>query len=159
MTRKGHGDFGGKGWPPENGRQLDTGRAGYSRKGYDFDDATGAIIGACIEVHPTLGPGFREITYQRALALELEASGLDFVREEDVPVYYKEREIDTRRVDFVVEDCLVEIKAKSEFDPEDYIQTLSYLKASGFRIGLLVNFGTKKAEFKRLVNTVGRRDP
>jgi len=140
---------------PGNGAQSDKGAAGYSRRGYDFDDATGGIIGACIEVHRTLGPGFREITYQRALALELEASGLDFVREEDIPIYYKDREIDTRRVDFVVEDCLVEIKAKSEFDPEDYVQTLSYLKASGFRVGLLVNFGSKKAEFRRLVNTPG----
>jgi GxxExxY protein len=54
-------------------------------------------------------------------------------------------------VDFVVEDCLVEIKAKAEFDPQDYIQTLSYLKASGYRLGLLINFGAKKAKFRRLV--------
>jgi GxxExxY protein len=93
-------------------------------------------------VQRTLGPGFREITYQRALALELEANGLDFVREEDIPVYYKNREIDKRRVDFVVEDCLVEIKAKSEFDPEDYIgrrisaelKVLRSMRASGATI-------------------------
>jgi GxxExxY protein len=106
-------------------------QAGRSTKGYDFDDITGEIIGACIEVHRNLGPGFQEVTYQRALALELQARSLDFVREEKIPVYYKGKQIDTRRVDFVVEDCLVEIKAKREFDPEDYIQTLSYLKASG----------------------------
>jgi GxxExxY protein len=109
-------------------------------------------------VHETLGPGFREITYQRALALELAACGLDFLREEDIPVYYKDSKIDTRRVDFVVEGCMVEIKAKSEFDPEAYVQTLSYLKASGFHVGLLVNFGSKRAEFWRLVNTAGRQD-
>lgn len=129
--------------------------SGRSHKGYDFDDATGDIIGACIEVHKTLGPGFREITYQRALALELEAKGLDYGREEKIPIYYKDRHIDTRRVDFIVEGCIVEIKAKREFDPEDYIQALSYLKASGYPVGLLINFGSKKAEFKRLVNTAG----
>ncbi len=128
-------------------------QAGRSTKGYDFDDITSEIIGACIEVHRNLGAGFQEITYQRALALELQARSIDFVREEKIPVYYKGKQIDTRRVDFVAEDCVVEIKAKSEFDPEDYIQTLSYLKASGYRLGLLVNFGNKRAEFKRLVNS------
>lgn len=126
---------------------------GKSTKGYDFDDVTGDVIGAAIEVHRTLGPGFMEVTYQRALALELEARGLDFSREVKIPVYYKGQQIDRRRVDFTVEDCLVEIKAKAEFDPQDYIQTLSYLKASGHRLGLLINFGAKKAEFRRLVNT------
>lgn len=128
-------------------------QAGHSTKGYDFDDVTGEIIGACIEVHRNLGPGFQEVTYQRALALELQAKGLDFVREEKMPVYYKGKQIDTRRVDCVVGDCLVEIKAKREFDPEDYIQALSYLKASGYRLGLLVNFGAKRAQFKRVVNS------
>jgi len=139
--------------PEEATGRRDEAMAGQSYKGYDFDDATGAIIGACIEVHKTLGPGFREITYQRALRLELEASGLDFSREENIPIYYKGKKIDTRRVDFIVQDCLVEIKAKSELDPEDYVQALSYLKASGYQVGLLINFGTRKAEFKRLVNT------
>lgn len=128
-------------------------QAGRSTKGYDFDDITSEIIGACIEVHRNLGAGFQEITYQRALALELQAGSIDFVREEKIPVYYKGKQLDTRRVDFVVEDCVVDIKAKSEFDPEDYIQTLSYLKASGYRLGLLVNFGSKRPEFKRLVNS------
>jgi hypothetical protein len=73
-------------------------RVGYSTRGYDFDDATGAIIGCALEVHRTLGPGFREIVYQRALALELEAAGLEFEREVKVPIFYKGRQIDTRRV-------------------------------------------------------------
>jgi GxxExxY protein len=127
--------------------------SGRSNKGYDFDDATGAIIGACIDVHKSLGPGFREITYQRALALESEAAGLEYSREEKIPIYHKGTHIDTRRVDFIVEGCLVEIKAKREFDPEDYVQALSYLKASRYPLGLLIDFGRKKAEFKRLVNT------
>ena len=123
-----------------------------STKGYDFNDETSRIIQACVEVHKNLGPGFQEVTYQRALALELQVLGLDFSREVKIPVYYKGREIDKRRVDFVVEECMVEIKAKREFDDADYIQTLSYLKASGFQLGLLVNFGAKKIEVRRLVN-------
>lgn len=123
-----------------------------SEKGYDFGDVTGRIIGACIEVHRSLGPGFQEVIYQRALALELKAFGLGFSREVDVPVHYKGEKIGKRRVDFVVEDCMVEIKAKSTFDDTDYIQALSYLKASGFRVGLLVNFGSTKVDVKRLVN-------
>ncbi len=123
-----------------------------SREGYDFDDVTSRIIGACIEVHKNLGPGFQEVIYQRALVLELQTCDLEFSREVNIPVYYKGKEIGKRRVDFVVEDCMVEIKAKSMFDEEDYIQTLSYLKASGFRLGLLVNFGMEKVDVRRLVN-------
>lgn len=123
-----------------------------SSKGYDFGPLTEKIIGAAIEVHKGLGPGFQEVIYQRALELELQSLGLDFLREVDISVYYKGRDIGTRRVDFVIEDCLVEIKARSEFHDEDYIQALSYLKASGFRLGLLLNFGARKLEIKRLVN-------
>lgn len=123
-----------------------------SNKGYDFNDSTGKTIGAAIEVHKTLGPGFQEVTYQRALALELHALDIDFSREVEIDVYYKGKKIDKRRVDFVIEGCLVEIKAKREFDPQDYIQALSYLKASEYKVGLLLNFGAKKVEVKRFVN-------
>jgi GxxExxY protein len=106
---------------------------------------------------PSSGPASK-CTGRWALAsARSPTSGLEFVREEKIPIYYKDRKIDTRRVDLVVEDCLVEIKAKSEFDPQDYVQTLSYLKASGYRVGLLVNFGTKKAEFRRLVNSASHQ--
>jgi GxxExxY protein len=137
---------------------VDTGvvlrqrRAGYSSHGYDFNDATGAIIGCALEVHRTLGPGFREIVYQRALALELRAAELEFEREVKVPIFYKGHQIDTRRADFVVEDVMVEIKAKSQVAPEDYVQALNYVKASGFKLGLLLNFGASRLQIKRLVN-------
>ena len=123
-----------------------------STHGYDFADGTDRIIGAALEAHRELGPGFQEVVYQRALALEMEAAGLEFGREEWIPVFYKGRKIDTRRVDFVVGDCLVEIKARAELLEQDIIQTLSYLKASGYRVALLLNFGAKKLEIKRLVN-------
>ena len=116
------------------------------------EDITGRIIKAAFEVHNNLKSGFQEVTYQRALALELSISGLDFRREEWIPVFYKGKKIDTRRVDFVVEDVLVEIKAKNQFEDKDFIQTLAYLKASGFKVGLLFNFGTEKVEVKRFVN-------
>jgi len=127
-----------------------------SAKGYDFGALTERIIGAAIEVHKELGPGFQEVVYQRALDLELKARGIEASREEKIPVFYKGAHIDTRRVDFVVEDCIVEIKARSAFLPEDFIQTLSYLKASRFRIALLINFGAEKLEVKRLVNERGK---
>ncbi len=131
-------------------------KAGESRKGHDFDDVTGQIIGAAIEVHKELGPGFQEVVYQRALAFELQAAGIEFAREEKVPVFYKGKHIDTRRVDFVAGDCIVEIKARKELLPEDYVQTLSYLKASKYRLALLINFGGEKVEVRRLINELGK---
>jgi GxxExxY protein len=127
-------------------------RPGESAKGYNFDDETGKIIGAAIEVHNELGPGFQEVVYQRALRLELEAAGVERSREVDVKIYYKGRHIDTRRVDFVVGNCIVEIKARRELLPGDFVQTLNYLRASEFRVALLINFGAEKAHLKRLVN-------
>jgi GxxExxY protein len=125
---------------------------GYSIKGYNFNDGTSDIIRCALEVHKILGPGFREIVYQRALALEFEMAGIRYSREEKVPIYYKSRKIDTRRADFIVEQIMLEIKAKREFDPEDYVQALNYVKASNFKIGLLLNFGTARLQIKRLVN-------
>jgi GxxExxY protein len=115
-------------------------------------ETTGKIIRACLEVHNELGPGFQEVVYQRTLALELDKLRLDTVREEHIPVYYKDKKIDKRRVDFVVNEVMVEIKAKKEFDKQDFVQTLSYLKASGFKVGLLINFGARSLVWKRLVN-------
>ena len=123
-----------------------------STHGHDFDDATSAVIGCALEVHRTLGPGFREIVYQRALAIELQAAGLEFEREVKVPIIYKGHQIDTRRADFVVEDVMVEIKARSQMAPEDYVQALNYVKASGFKLGLLLNFGAPRLQIKRLVH-------
>lgn len=125
--------------------------AGESIKGYNFNDVTGRIIGCAIEVHRNLGPGFQEVVYQRALRLELEAAGIDFAREENIPIFYKGQRIDVRRVDFVIGDCIVEIKARKELQKEDYVQALVYLKASDFRLGLLINFGAERVQAKRLV--------
>jgi GxxExxY protein len=127
-----------------------------SYRGYDFS-LSERIIGVCIEVHRTLGPGFQEVIYQRALELELAAAGLEFAREVDIPIYYKGQKIGTRRLDFLVEGCMLEIKAKSAFAPEDYVQAESYVKAASYALGLLVNFGALKIEVKRISNQSGQQ--
>ncbi len=123
-----------------------------SRKGYDFS-LTDRILAAAVEVHRTLGPGFQEVVYQAALELEMKALSLSYAREEPIPVYYKGQKIDSRRIDFLVGDCVVELKAKEAFERRDFVQTLSYLKASGYELALLLNFGAEKLEIKRLVKT------
>ncbi len=123
-----------------------------SYKGYDFN-LTDKILAAAVEVHRTLDPGFQEVVYQAALQFEMMAGNLSFAREEPIPVYYKGQKIDSRRVDFLVEDCVVELKAKEAFERKDFIQTLSYLKASGYELALLLNFGAEKLEIKRIVKT------
>jgi GxxExxY protein len=122
-----------------------------SVKGYNFDDGTYQVIGACIEVHRRLGPGFREIIYQRALSLELMAAGLEHSREAWIDVHYRDRVIGRHRVDFVVGQVMLEIKAKSDLPREDYVQAVSYLKASQYRLGLLIKFGKERIEVHRLL--------
>ncbi len=123
---------------------------------YPLSALTGKIITAAKVVRQELGPGFNEVLYQRALALELPAHGVEFTREVWIDVYYKDQRIGRKRVDFVAGDAtgnvMVEIKAKSALEPVDFMQTLSYLKASGFKIGLLINFGAAKLEVKRIAN-------
>ena len=125
-------------------------KKGRSRKGYDFGVITDRILKCAVEVHSELGPYFMETTYQAALALELHGEGLNFARECWVDIVYKGHKVDKRRVDFLVEDVLVEIKAKAVLEDKDYIQTLAYLKSTGYTIGLLINFGGKKIEVRRL---------
>ena len=117
-------------------------------------DITEKIIGAAFEVHKFLGNGFQEVIYQRALAWEMSQVNLTFNREIEQDIYYKElREpIGTRRADFVVEGkVLVELKAKKELEDVHIAQVLNYLKAYRLEVALLINFGSKSMQFKRLV--------
>ncbi|MCE5324231.1 GxxExxY protein [bacterium] len=123
---------------------------------YPMSELTAKIIACAIEVHKTLGPGFEEVFYQRALLKELIAAGLEAEREVWIEVRYKDIVLGKKRVDFVVEDCLVEIKAKSSLEDVDIVQTLSYLKVSCYPVALLINFGGPKIEIKRLANTIKR---
>jgi GxxExxY protein len=123
---------------------------------YPLSALTAQIIAAAQEVHRILGPGFEEVIYQRALAKELPAHGLEYTREVWIDVVYKGEKIGRKRVDFVIGDAsgdvMVEVKAKAGLEEVDFVQTLSYLKASGYRVGLLINFGGKRVEIKRLAN-------
>ena len=121
---------------------------------YPLSAETARILAAAQEVHRHLGPGYQEVIYQRALAKELPAHGLEYSREVSMDVLYKGEKVGRRRVDFVVgsgaESVMVEIKANLE--DVDFVQALSYLKASGYRVGLLINFGAKRLGIKRLAN-------
>jgi len=119
-----------------------------------YKGITEKIIGSAFEVHKFLGNGFQEVIYQRALAWEMLQVGLTFSREIEQDIYYKElREpIGTRRADFVIEGkVLVELKAIKELEDVHLAQVLNYLKAYKLAVGLLINFGGKSLEFKRLV--------
>ena len=119
-------------------------------------DITQKIIGASFEVHKFLGNGFQEVIYQRALAYEFHQAGLTFAREIEQQIYYKNlpEPIGTRRADFVVEDkILVELKATKQLEDVHFAQSLNYLKVYKLDVGLLINFGSKSLEFKRLIRT------
>ena len=119
-----------------------------------FSDITQKIIGASFEVHKFLGTGFQEVIYQRALAWEMRQVHMDFQREIEQEIFYKElpEPIGTRRADFVVEGkVLVELKAVAKLEDVHMAQALNYLKAYRLDIGLLINFGSKSLEFKRLI--------
>ncbi len=117
---------------------------------------TEKIIGAAFEVHKFLGNGFQEVIYQRALAFEMGKVGLEFAREVEQDIFYKDFEepIGTRRADFVVAgEVLVELKAISALENVHEAQVLNYLKAYRLEIGLLLNFGSTSLEIKRLILT------
>lgn len=117
-------------------------------------EITEKIIGAAFDVHKELGNGFQEVIYQRALAYEFLQRNLEFAREIEQDIWYKDldRPIGTRRADFVVEGkVLVELKAVKELDDVHLAQVLNYLKAYKLEVALLINFGSNSMIFKRLV--------
>lgn len=104
-----------------------------------------------MQVHSTLGNGFQEVIYQRAVKLEMEYDGLLFEREKEMPVYYRGEEIGSRRVDFFVGGLvMVELKAIIRLEDVHLAQAMNYLEAYNMEIGLLINFGARKLEFKRI---------
>jgi GxxExxY protein len=124
----------------------------YVKDEYPLSEVTARIIAAAKEVRHTLGPGFEEVIYQRALAVELPAHNLEFSREVWMDVTYKGVKVGRKRVDFLIDEVMVEIKAKAALENVDFVQALSYLKASGYQVGLLFNFGASKLQIKRLAN-------
>ena len=106
-----------------------------------------------MEVHTVLGLGFQEVVYQRALELEMLRAGIEFGREVEMPINYKGRQVGMRRVDFLVGDVVaVELKAVGKLEKVHWAQAMNYIEAYNVEIGLLINFGTERLEFKRLIN-------
>jgi GxxExxY protein len=119
---------------------------------YPESELTGRIIGCAMEVHKTLGNGFQEVIYQRALAIEMRNQNIDFSREHEMEIFYKGEYIGRRRVDFFVEDkIMVELKAVIRMEDAHLAQAINYLEAYNMKIGLLINFGSPSLQFKRVM--------
>lgn len=123
------------------------------------DDLTYKIIGCAMKVHAVLGNGFQEVIYQRALAIEMEKQGLRFERELEMPLFYDEKPIGSRRVDFLIEEkVMVELKALIKLEGVHLAQGLNYLVAYEVDLGLLLNFGAQSLEVKRLRHLKNKRN-
>jgi len=120
---------------------------------YKYSALTSKIIGCSMAVHKAMGNGFQEVIYQRALAIELNLAGIIFSREFEIPIFYREEQIGTRRVDFLVEGVIsVELKAITKLEDVHFAQAINYLEAYNLEVGLLINFGETSLNFKRLTN-------
>ena len=120
---------------------------------FKYSQLTGDIIKCAMTVHKALGNGFQEVIYQRALEIEMHLAGLLFSREFEMPIFYREEQIGTRRVDFLVENVIsVELKAITKLEDVHFAQAINYLEAYNLEMGLLINFGETSLNFKRLTN-------
>lgn len=119
---------------------------------HEKDFRTHAIIGAAMEVHGILGNGFLEAVYQEALGMEFSKRGIPFAQQVELPVTYKERVLNASyRADFVCfEEIIVELKALTVLGNSEQSQVLNYLKASGRKLGLLLNFGSQSLQYRRI---------
>ena len=118
-----------------------------------WEEVTHGIIGCAMQVHRTLGNGFQEVIYQRAMELEMAAKGIAFEREKEVPIQYRGEQIGVRRVDFLVEgNVMVELKAVVRLEEVHLAQVLNYLEAYQMHVGMLINFGARSLKFKRVHN-------
>lgn len=119
----------------------------------EINKLTHAIIGCAMTVHNTLGNGFQEVIYQRALSIELNANGIEHQREMEMPIFYRDEQIGTRRVDFFVAGLvMVEIKAIEKLENVHKAQAINYCEAYNIADGLLINFGATSLDFKRVYN-------
>lgn len=117
-----------------------------------FSDLSYEIMGAIFEVHKELGPGFVESVYEKALIEEFAKKGIKVETQKVIDVIYKGKKIGNHRLDLIVEDkIVVELKTVERFAPHHTAQLLSYLKASGYKLGILVNFSKPKVEYRRVV--------
>ncbi|QHW00990.1 GxxExxY protein [Spirosoma endbachense] len=122
---------------------------------YEHSELTSRIIGCAKEVHCPLENGFQEVIYQRALAIELDKAQISFAREVEMPIFYRGLQIGARWVDFLINNFLaVELKAVTQLEDVHLVQAINYLEAYHFRIGLLINFGARSLQFKRVANSI-----
>ena len=115
------------------------------------------VVGAAIEVHRHLGPGFLEIAYERAMRLELTARGIGYTTQREIPIIYRDEQVATARLDLLIEnELVVEIKSLESIHAIHAKQLLSYLRAGGFQLGLILNFNVPvlRDGVKRLVNSI-----
>jgi GxxExxY protein len=127
---------------------------------YLHSELTARIIGCAMEVHRTLGNGFQEVIYQRALDIEMAQQGLHASREHKMDIFYKGIKIGNRRVDFFVEEkVMVELKAVVQLEDVHLAQAINYLEAYGLVVGLLINFGNRSLQFKRVMKPFKNRPP
>jgi GxxExxY protein len=118
-----------------------------------YEELTRKVIGAAMEVHKCLGNGFQEVVYQRALSIEMNLQNIAHEREREMSLQYKGHDIGTRRVDFFVEGKIMfEIKALVNLEDVHLAQAMNYVEAYNMEIGLLLNFGVKSLQFKRVHN-------
>lgn len=118
-----------------------------------YSELTANIIGRAMKVHSTLGNGFQEVIYQRALEMELQDAEIPYEREFEMPIFYRLKQIGTRRVDFLIDRQIsVELKAVTQLEDVHLAQAINYLEAYNLEVGLLINFGERSLKFKRLTN-------
>lgn len=119
----------------------------------EINQLTHKIIGCAMQVHRTLGNGFQEVIYQRALAIEFDHQNVAFEREMEMDLSYRNQHIGTRRVDFFVEGkVMLEIKAVEKLEGVHKAQAINYCEAYNIANGLLINFGSTSLDFKRVYN-------
>jgi GxxExxY protein len=119
----------------------------------EVNEITHKIIGCAMQVHNTLGNGFQEVIYQRALEIEFQFVGLAYQREMEMPIFYREKNIGTRRVDFFVENqIMLELKAVENILDVHKTQAINYLEAYNMADGLLINFGNTSLQYNRVFN-------
>lgn len=110
------------------------------------------VMGAIFEVHKQLGPGFLESIYEKALIEELSSRGMNVETQKLIDLIYKDKKVGVHRLDLVIDDkIVVELKAVERFSPHHRAQLTSYLKASGHKLGILVNFSKSKVEYRRVL--------
>jgi GxxExxY protein len=118
-----------------------------------YEDLTGKILSACFEVSNELGAGFLESVYEKSLIIALQDKGLSVQNQAPLKVYFRNNVVGDFFADLLVENkIIVELKAVSKLKPEHQAQVINYLKATGISVGLLINFGNPKLEYKRLFN-------